>query len=484
MGRTVVAIILWASVVATAPLLVGCGGSEAPFPTGRQEVPVEVTVDVAPFTIQEIALSTVWPGDRIDAAGATARIQRPDGTSDAMTLQVSADGKKLTLGQATVVPWDAGDGVSQGTVSADVRLIAEIVTAPGEITSVTLRTRDPGDTLDITGAEARVYRADSTDDVVNMTISADQTEVVLGPCALASVASWWGNYLYIDGPMVVQDGPTGSATEIGYLGLEVDVRSDGHVVIPATIRVSIPTIGTADDRRLVIEGLTPEHDQAWVAVGEQSGAWLSSKLYQADPSGQVIITDTMARVTAERLSGPDSSLWLNFTDPDAPTPPPGPPGGGGGPPVPPSPGPGGGEENDEGSRLNVVVIGGPLWVIHGKTGARTELGRIKFGFEVLGDGTVVAPEGLSLHVPASGTARESAVGVAGLEPGDFVRTRVVEDSGAATVSATYQANSEGSVSVLGALRGITALRLSGRHSSLSFWFARTDADDDGVPDCF
>jgi hypothetical protein len=480
MSRTFVGVTVWAGIVAV-PLLSGCGGSEAPFPTGRQEVPVQATVDVAPFTVREIALSTVWPGDRIDAAGATARIQRPDGTSDAISLDVSADGKKLTLGQATVVPSDAGDRASQGTVSADVRLIAEIVTAPEEITSITLRTRDPGDTLDITGARARVFRADGPHDAVDLAINADQTEVVLGPCKLATEPNYWTNWLDVEGPVVVRDGPTGSATQIGELGFTCDLRPDGHVALPSTIRVSVPTVGTADDRRIVMEGLTPEHDRAWVVVGEHSGAWLVSKLYEADASGQVIITDTMARVTAERLSGPASSLWLEFIDRDAPVPPPAPPG----PPGPPVPGPGpGGEENDERSPLNVAVINGPLQIVNGKTGVRTEIGRLKFGFEVLADGTVVAPETLSLHVPASGTARESAVNVTGLEPGDFVRTRVVEDSGAATVSPTFQANSEGTATVYGALRGITALRLSGPHSSLAFWFARTDADDDGVPDFF
>ena len=71
-----------------------------------------------------------------------------------------------------------------------------------------------------------------------------------------------------------------------------------------------------------------------------------------------------------------------------------------------------------------------------------------------------------------------------MEPGDFVKTRVVEDSGSAIVSAVRRADRRGAASIHGALRGITALRLSGSHSSLAFFFARTDADGDGVPDLF
>jgi hypothetical protein len=481
MNRFLLVVACVGVLAGVACTLFGCGGGSSPLPVGQVEFPLQASVKTAPFTLREIALEAAWPGDHFEAAGATARIQRPDGTSEALSLDANADGSKLTLGEATVVPSGTTDRISQGTVSADVRLIAEIVTAPNEITSVTLRTRDAGDTLDITGARAHIHRPDNTDERVDMVTNADQTQVTLGPCRPATTSSWWENDLCITGPVAVRDGATGSATEIGAVDFSFDLRPDGHVAIPSTIRVSIPTIGTADDRRVVMEGLAPDRDLVWVAVGEESGAWLCSKLYQADGSGQVIITDTMARVTADRLSGPRSSVWLDFADPDAPMPPPSPR-----PPIgpPAPPGPGGGDANGEGSNLNVVVVSGPLWLVNGKTGARAQIGRIKFGFEVLADGSVVAPKTLSVSVPVSGTSRTTAVYATGLKQGDFVKTRVVENSGSAIVSPVRQADYTGTVTVHGALRGVNARRLSGPHSSLAFLFARTDADGDGEPDLF
>jgi len=475
MSRSMVVAVLCAVVaVASGCLIGGCGDATNPLPVGRVEVPMLATVSVEPFAIRQIALTATWPGDHFDAAGATARIQRPDGTSDAVSLDVSPDGNKITLGQATAVPSGAADHASQGTVSADVRLIATIDQVPGEITGVVLRTRDLGDTLDITGARAWLYPENAQRSPIDLAISPDQTEVRLGPVSIATPGDWSWAYLRIEGPFAVRDGATGSATWIRSLEFWFDMRPDGHIVVPDTIRVSIPTLGTADDRRIVMEGLAPAHDHAWVELYNGEGGAIRSREYEADPAGQIIITDTMARVTADWLAARYTSISMIFSDPAMP-------GNEGSPP----PGPGSGGTDGESTRnLNVVVIDGPLWAVNGGTGARVEIGRVKFGFEVLKDGTVVAPSGFTFGLPASGRARNRGLAAAGLHPGDFGQTRTAADNGPVIRSPVCRADSSGNLLIPRFMGPLTALQLSGPHSSLAFCFARTDANDDGFPDMF
>jgi hypothetical protein len=81
--------------------LAGCGGGGAgPLPSA--DVPLLATITTTADLINSVVVTTRVAGDEIDIAGATARVDRADGTSAAVTLTANAAGSQITLGQATV----------------------------------------------------------------------------------------------------------------------------------------------------------------------------------------------------------------------------------------------------------------------------------------------------------------------------------------------------------------------------------------------
>jgi hypothetical protein len=466
---------LAAALVVTLVVMAGCGeeGANAP----GIDAPLQGTIQVGPSAVNSMTLATTVAGDRFETTGATATMERADGTTEDVSLTPNADGTVLTLGQAAVTaPLDGG---TQAPTQADVRVVARVQsTAPGSIDGVTLTTRDPGDTLDITGAKAHVERADGSSEAVNLTINGDGTEVTLGPFTVeptpGGIWYWRLNRLVIEGPVSAKDGPTGSSTVIGSLTFSFGVDKADHVVVPEAVRACIPTIGVASDQRVVVEGLTPDHDYVWAAITDNQGGVTYSKAYMADQSGQAIIPDTLGQFTADRLSGPNSHIEMCFGSTYKRTPPPI-----YWPPVYDGAGPGGGDR----SGLNILSIG-PFSVAHAMAGGRTEIGRLRLGFEALADGTVIAPATFAFSVPLRGLARDQSVRVTGLQPGDFCQSRFVDNSGRVVRSPTIRADSGGGALIRDAQGGLPASAYSGPDSRISLFFARTDANGDGKPDWF
>jgi len=466
---------LAAALVVALSFLAGCGDEGANAP--GVDAPIQGTVQVAPFAIDSVTLATTAVGDRFEADGATAVMERADGTSEDVDLTLSADGTTLTLGQAGLTaPLDGG---VQAPTQADVRVVAKVqATKPGSIDSVSLTARDPGDTLDITGAVAHAEHPDGSTIPVNMAINADHTEVTLGPFTVEPTNEgywfWWLNRLIIEGPVSVQDGATGSTTVIGSLTFAFGVDKADKVVVPTAVRACIPTIGVASDRRVVAEGLTPDIDYVWARITDNSGGVTFSKAYMADDAGQAVIPDTLGQFTADRLSGPNSHIEICFGNTYKRTPPPV-----YWPPVCDGAGPGGGDRGG----LNILSIG-PLSVAYAMAGGRTEIGRLRLGFEALDDGTVVAPATFALNLPIRGLARDQSVRMTGLQPGDFCQSRFVDNSGQVIRSPTVRADSGGGAIIREAQGGLPASAFSGPDSRISLFFARTDADGDGKPDWF
>jgi hypothetical protein len=466
---------LAAALVVTLVVMAGCGeeGANAP----GIDAPLQGTIQVGPSAVNSMTLATTVAGDRFETTGATATMERADGTTEDVSLTPNADGTVLTLGQAAVTaPLDGG---TQAPTQADVRVVARVQsTAPGSIDGVTLTTRDPGDTLDITGAKAHVERPDGSTEDVSLTINGDGTEVTLGSFSVqptpGGIWYWRLNRLVIEGPVSAKDGPTGSSTVIGSLTFSFGVDKADHVVVPEAVRACIPTIGVASDQRVVVEGLTPDHDYVWAAITDNQGGVTYSKAYMADQSGQAIIPDTLGQFTADRLSGPNSHIEMCFGSTYKRTPPPI-----YWPPVYDGAGPGGGDR----SGLNVLSIG-PLSVAHAMAGGRTEIGRLRLGFEALDDGTVVAPATFAFSIPIKGLARDQSVRITGLQQGDFCQSRFVDTSGRVVRSPTIRADSGGAAVIREAHGGLPASAYSGPDSRISLFFARTDADGDGKPDWF
>jgi hypothetical protein len=465
-----------ATVVATLSLLAGCGDGSGNAPGA--DIPLQAAIQVSPLAVESVALTATETGDHFTVDGATAHIQRPSGSTDDVTLDLSSDGRTLTLGRATVEASIIGDAGLQA--QADVRVVAEVSQgASGEIGGVTLRTRDTGDTLDVAGAKAYVERPDGSSDAVDMEISADGTEVKLGAFNLAPTPGtlwyWRLNRLVIEGPVHVQDGPTGSRTEIGSLAFSFGAYRGDKIVAPSTIRASIPTIGVALDRRVVVEGLTGGDGYTWAAITDNSGGVTYSKAYMADDTGQAIIPDTLGQFTAERLSGPDSHIEMCFGDTYKRTPPPIL-----WPPIYDVKGPGDGGRPG----LNVLAVDGPIGLYGGAMGATAELGKLRLAFEVLSDGTVVLPATISFSLPTRGVARSQSVEMTGLAAGDFVQTKLVDNSNRVVRSAIVQAAAGSDTTVADAQGGMLGSDLSGSGSSFTLFFARTDLDGDGKPDLF
>jgi hypothetical protein len=476
MPRTILRLALATALLWAILTLVGCGGEDGP---AGASVPVTGTVVTAPFSLESVSLTTSGPRDWFEADRATARIERADGTSADVDLSVSGDGRTLTLGPAAVTASSGSEGSGQAPTQADVRVLATIqADTPGRIDGISLVARDAQDTFDITGARAYVDQADGGTADVALDINADGTEVTLGSFPVEPPAGpgryWKLNHLTIQGPVWVTDGATDTRTQIGSLGFTFGAYDGDGVIAPTTVRACIPTLGVASDRRVVCEGLDPT-DYVWVAIEDIDGGVTYSRAYFPDENGQAVVPDTLGQFTAERISGPNSGIEVCFANTERYAPPPV-----AWPPVPDNGGPGG----ENGSRLNVLVIGGPLRVFHGGTERRTELGHLRLGVEVLDDGSVVAPATFALQVPVTGVASDPSIDLTGLQAGDFVQTRLLDRSGIATRSALVRAAADGRALVPDAWAGKLASALSGPAAGLSLFIARTDTDGDGHPDAF
>jgi len=479
-GRAVGAVVAGLAGLLGVAVLVGCG-TDGSGPGADVLLRAHIRAD-QPGRIDQVTVATLTPGDTINIAGATAEVRRPDGSSDPVTLNLSDDGSTLTLGPATVVPSPHDAAAREGPRAepghADVLVLATIDAAtPGEVTGVTVETVEAGDHLDITGATARIERANGTSDPVSLTINETGTAVTMGRATVAPYRSdyhyWYLDTVVIEGPVRVTDGPTGRTTVVGSLAFSFGVEPDGTVVGARTIHASIPTLGTAEDRRVVVDGMEPERAYVWTVITDKDGGVLYSRPYVANESGQAVIPDSQGQITAEILSGPASRIEMCLASwPRWPPPPVAGPGDGGG--------PGAGVP----TRLDSLVINGPLRLKDGRTATWTQLGRLAFGFEVLDDGTVVAPEGIKWGIPTRGAGQHSTVVVRGLQPGDFAETAIEDASSRMAESRIYTADAAGLIEITDAFRGVRVGKLSGRHSSFAVFFARTDSNGDGLPDCF
>ena len=476
MNKAVWHLAVAAALVAALSLLVGCGDGDGT--AAGVSVPLLGTVEVAPFTVAGVTLATTTAGDRFEAASLTARVERGDGTGADVDVALSLDGATLTLGEASVTPSDTGDLGAQAPTQADVRVVATVgATTAGQISGVMLVARDPQDTFDLGAATAHVERADGSREDVTLSMNPDHTEVTLGSFTVEPppATSWYWvlNRLVIDGPVWVTDGPTGTRTQIGSLAFSFGVDQHDEVVVPTALHACIPTLGVASDRRVVCEGLEPDSDYVWAAITDNEGGVTYSKAYMADDTGQAVIPDTLGLFTADRLSGPKSHIEMCFANTDRRTPPPVV-----WPPVPDGGGPGEGR-----TRLNLLVINGPLQVRSG-AGTHTQLGRLRLGFEVLSDGTVVAPATFAFEVPTQGRARDRSLRLTGLQAQDFCQTRILDANGLPARSLLMRARANGDLVIPDAWAGRSATDLSGVASSLSLFIARTDGDRDGMPDWF
>jgi hypothetical protein len=461
--------------VCALAVVAGCGDGHWTA-TAPGDVPLTISVVAdTPGTISSVTLAT-GRADTLDVTDASARIERADGTSRNVALANNITRNIVTFGEARVTPSGAdvatSDAAADGSAQADVPFLAEIATGPpDQLASATVTALETGDTFDIAGATAKLERWNGASEPVAMSANAEGTVITLGPAALSpDPGQVWSRFyaLVIDGPIVARDGPTATATEIGSLAFFFWVDLNGTLSVPSTIRASIPTLGCARDARVVIDGLTPREDTAWTVITDKDGGRVYSRWYAADASGQIVIPDSKLQITAEMLSGPRSRIELHFVNwwktiaPPAPV----------------------GPDPHHRGQLNVLVVNGPIRIRNGITERTTEIGRLRLGFEVLADGTVIAPGHVKLNVPTNGTVGDPRVVVTGLEAGDFARTSVIDTGGARSQSRIHVADPSGAAAVPQALKGITAGRLSGPQSQIILLFARTDADRDGYPDVF
>ena len=216
--------------------LCGCGASHEPLPDGRIQFPVAVTVEVAPNTLHQIEVLAAWPGNTFRAAGATATIERPDGSSGAMPFSVSGDRTTLTIGEAAVVPSASG-----------------------------------------------------------------------GPTGL--------NVVTLRGPLTAVDGKTGAEAQVGALVWGFEVHGDGTVVAPTGLTFALPLTGSPRDHNVLVGGLQPQ-DFIDVRLRQQNGRVRDSGVFRAASDGSATIP-IFGRVDARRFAGPDSSVTVRFGRTDA-----------------------------------------------------------------------------------------------------------------------------------------------------------------------
>lgn len=217
-----------------------------------------------------------------------------------------------------------GGGGGDGGTAADVAVQATITTNTASvdramaITGVIVRTTAAGDTIDITGATARIERADGTSDPVALNINTTATRVSLGQATVVPSATLL-NKLVIDGPVGVTDGGTGTTTEIGTLEFAFEVLAGGVVVAPDTIDVNIPTRGAAKNQRVTCRGLSfSPRDYVKTVIIDNGGGRTESAVHGANSSGVAVLRDAQGNISARVLSGPNSRISMMFgrTDSD------------------------------------------------------------------------------------------------------------------------------------------------------------------------
>jgi hypothetical protein len=218
-----------------------------------------------------------------------------------------------------------GGGGGDGGPAADVAVEATITvnTAAADsanaITGVIVRTTDPGDTFDIAGATARIERADGTSGPVPLSSNAARTRVTLGAANVVPSATLL-NKLIIDGPVSVNDGATGTTTEIGVLEFAFEVLAGGVVVSPDTIQVNIPTRGAARNQRVTCRGLSfNPRDYVKTVIIDNAGGRIESAVHGANSNGVAILRDAQGNVRANVLSGANSSITMLFARTDSDT---------------------------------------------------------------------------------------------------------------------------------------------------------------------
>jgi len=210
-----------------------------------------------------------------------------------------------------------GGGGGGPLPAADVALVAAITRALGRITLVTVTATEPGDTIDIAAATARVQRADGTSAAVPMVANASDTVITLGLAAVTPSAAQF-NTLVINGPVVFGDGDSGTATTIGRIEFRFEVLGDGTVVSPTNMTVRIPTRGAATDRRVVFTGLSgAAPDYARTIIRDRQGGVTQSRIYAAPANGTITVTDAQGSITADLLSGSNSRITTLFARTDA-----------------------------------------------------------------------------------------------------------------------------------------------------------------------
>jgi len=209
-----------------------------------------------------------------------------------------------------------GGGGGGELTPADVALAAAVAVAGNQITSVTVQATDAGDSIDITGATARIERADGTSAAVNLTSNPAGTQITLGLAAVTPSGAEF-NTLIIDGPVSFTDGATGTTTIIGSLEFQFEVLANGTVVSPTSITVNLPTRGAAADRRVTFTGLNgAAPDYAKTIIRDRTGGTTESRVHEAEANGRIIMRDAQGNITAEVLSGNASRITMMFARTD------------------------------------------------------------------------------------------------------------------------------------------------------------------------
>jgi len=218
---------------------------------------------------------------------------------------------------ATVVCLDGCGGGGGALPSADVLIRAIITTAANSITSVTVTTQEAGDQVTVAGATAQIDRADGTTAPVTLTATGGGTQLTLGTATVTPSATQF-NTLTINGPIRFTDGATGTTTIIGLIEFKFEVLPDGTVVHPTGLTVAIPTQGAAKERRVIFTGLSAAPpDYVKTTIVDAHGGITKSSTHAADAQGRVILKDAQGNITASVLSGNSSKITLFFARTDA-----------------------------------------------------------------------------------------------------------------------------------------------------------------------
>ena len=111
MARCGPCLVLLVALALGAWTIAGCGGGGGAPPPAQADVPIDGQIATGPNQITSVTVTTAAAGDSVDITGATAQVQRSDGTTADVALNANAGGTQVTLGAATVVPsaaqWNA-----------------------------------------------------------------------------------------------------------------------------------------------------------------------------------------------------------------------------------------------------------------------------------------------------------------------------------------------------------------------------------------